>query len=357
MEKIIYDLWLKTLKGVGNKTQNILIREFETSQNIYNATKNEISVMGGLISEAAIDSIINNKDITIARELYRNIEKSEISVVSYSDELYPNELKNIYDPPLVIYYKGNINRIDENAMAIVGARKVSPYGKYVANELGKILGENGVTVVSGMAYGVDAQAHKGALEVNGFTIAVLGCGVDVCYPKTNKKLMEDIEKKGVIISEYGPGTQPIAQNFPGRNRIISGLSKGVIVVEASIKSGSLITSEFALEQGKEVYAIPGNINNANSEGTNKLIKDGAIPLISTRDILEELHIENEKKYPMELDKDEIELLNTIKENQPVTIEKIVYFNKKSIPEINGLLTILEIKGLIEVFPGKIIIAK
>ncbi len=358
MEKIIYDLWLNELKGIGTRSYTYLLEAFGTSENIYHATYDELLGLSGVIRKKSLDAINTDKDLSEAKKIFKEANDKNISMTSLSQGDYPQNLRDIYDPPLVLYYIGDLSKITSKAIGIVGARKASPYGKYVSFEFGKTFGESGISVISGMAYGIDTQAHKGALEANGFTVAVLGCGVDICYPKANKKLKENMEKTGLIISEYKPGTAPIATNFPSRNRIISGLSQGVIVIEAAIKSGTLITTEFALEQGKDVYVVPGNINNINSEGTNKLLKEGAIPIISIDDLKEEFGIKNRNNnIEINLEEDEEKLLDIIKNIQPATIDKILQYSLKSVPEINGLLTILEIKGLIEVFPGKIIIAK
>ena len=203
---------------------------------------------------------------------------------------------------LIFYKKGQILKTDENAVAIVGTRKASPYGKWTAYRLAGDLAKRGVTVVSGLAYGIDTEAHKGALDHGGRTIAVLGCGLDQCYPKSNARLMQQIERQGAVLSEYPIGMGPVPGNFPARNRIISGLAKGVVVVEAAAKSGALITAEFALEQGREVFAVPGNINSELSEGTNRLIQEGAKLVSCVEDILEELNIDTGSfQEPLEIE--------------------------------------------------------
>ena len=212
----------------------------------------------------------------------------KIEEISINSKEYPQKLKNIYDPPKKIYLIGNKDLLYQKGIAIVGARDATQYGKKIAYNLAKELSEQNIVIISGLAIGIDSYAHKGALEKG--TIAVLGSGIDNIYPKENLELAREIIKnKGCIISEYPLGTKPERLHFPQRNRIISGLSDGVVVIEASKKSGALITAEFALEQGKEVFAVPGDINKKQSEGTNQLIKDGAILLTSATDILENIY--------------------------------------------------------------------
>lgn len=212
----------------------------------------------------------------------------KIEEISINSKEYPQNLKNIYDPPKKIYLIGNKDLLYQKGIAIVGARDATQYGKKIAYNLAKELSEQNIVIISGLAIGIDSYAHKGSLEKG--TIAVLGSGIDNIYPKENLELAREIIKnKGCIISEYPLGTKPERLHFPQRNRIISGLSDGVVVIEASKKSGALITAEFALEQGKEIFAVPGDINKKQSEGTNQLIKDGAILLTSATDILENIY--------------------------------------------------------------------
>ena len=217
------------------------------------------------------------------------IKKNNIKVISINDKEYPESLKRIYDPPIVLYANGNLNLLNNKSIAIVGCRLCSVYGKIITKKLAYNLSEKNITIISGMARGIDTYAHIGALEAKGRTIAVLGSGIDVIYPKENERLYyEIIRNNGLILSEYIVGTKPIPMNFPRRNRIISALANGVLVTEAKIRSGSFITVDFALEQGKEIFSVPGNINSANSEGTNSLIKQGAKLVTCVEDILDEI---------------------------------------------------------------------
>ena len=217
------------------------------------------------------------------------IDLGDIKIINISDDNYPAKLKNIYAPPITIFAKGDISLLSSKAIAIVGSREPSKYGIYVAEKFSKELSKEGIAIVSGLAKGIDTFAHVGALSSFGKTIAVLGSGIDVVYPKENAKYYREISEKGLIISEYIVGTAPESKNFPQRNRIISGLSDGVLVVEARKNSGTMITTDFALEQGKELYVIPGNITSNLSAGTNNLIKEGAKLVTDVYEILEDLN--------------------------------------------------------------------
>ncbi|HOJ09630.1 MAG TPA: DNA-processing protein DprA, partial [Clostridiales bacterium] len=314
------------------------------------------------LTEALIQQLIDVKHKNNVCKHLEAIRKNQIEVITIHDELYPYYLKNIYDPPVVLYCKGKI-LANENAISLVGSRKATAYGLEAGEELAYQLACLGITVVSGMARGIDSSAHKGALKAQGRTIAVLGCGLDVVYPAENKVLMNNILEKGAVISEYLPGTMPFQRNFPARNRIISGMSLGVVVVEAAADSGSLITANFALEQGREVFALPGNINRINSTGTNMLIKEGAKLVMSVKDILEELSIynlegENKIKNPIEqtrykgLDKEERRIVECLK-SESMYVDLLAKKAGYDIKYTNSILTMLELKGIIEQLPGKI----
>lgn len=287
------------------------------------------------------------------------MESTEIKTVKRDEVNYPIMLKYIDNPPKTLYYRGDISIANERAIAIVGARKATAYGKWAAYGLASKLSDYGIVVVSGMAYGIDAYAHKGAIENHGKTIAVLGCGVDICYPSSNKRLMESIFACGLIISEYEPGTTPLPYRFPMRNRIISGLCFGTIIVEAGLNSGSLITAECAAEQGRNIYAVPGNINSVYSFGANKLIKDGATPIIVFDDIIEELGISRNSNLVMKkekIGKDEKIVYDILKSSGEITSDYLCSKTGKLPSEINALVTILEMKGMIQTSMGKIFIA-
>lgn len=299
-------------------------------------------------------------------DVVKELEKGEIRVVSLLEEDYPERLRQIFDPPFLLYYRGRLPGREERTAAIVGSRKATDYGRYVSYTMGRFLGENGANVISGMALGADTFAHKGALDGKGRTTAVLGSGVDLYTPPSNRPLAEDIlERGGCLLSEFPPGTPALPKNYPRRNRIISGLAECVIVVEAAVKSGTSITAALALEQGKDVYAVPGNITNPYSQGTNRLIKDGAIPLLSPEDLLAEMNLfekkvlssKTEKNLEAILGKDEREIYQTIAITGEMTFDQICLKSGFSSSKLSGILTVLEIKGMILKKRNKIMIAK
>ena len=272
---------------------------------------------------------------------------------------YPALLKEIQNAPKEIFYRGRIYFLKYRCVAVVGTRKPTEYGRWAAYKISKRLAEAGLTVVSGMAAGIDTLAHKGALAAGGRTIAVLGCGINICFPASNKALMREIEKRGLIISEY-PNEYPAAKfTFPRRNRIISGLCEAVIVIEAGLASGSLITAELAAEQGRTVYALPGNINNVMSIGTNKLICDGARPIAVVDDLLWDLGARKDvdRDFYATLSEEEKIVIRAIEESGEATVNLICEKIGASPGKVGGIVTVLEMKGIICAHLGKIFIAK
>lgn len=286
-------------------------------------------------------------------------ESNNIIIVKKGEEDYPESLLNIEDAPPVLYCLGDLSLLKKRCIAVVGSRKCSEYGKRVAMKIGKTAAENDVVIVSGMAKGIDSFAHIGALQNGGDTIAVLGCGVDVCYPASNRNIYDEIKENGLIVSEIEPGKEPMPYMFPRRNRIISGLSSAVVVTEAGTGSGSLITAELAATQGREVFAVPGNITSSCSLGSNKLIMDGARPIAVVDDIFTELGI-NLKSTPEEMEKlgkDEAAVYKIVKANGETTVDFLCRELQKDAFYINGIVGILEIKGLVAYSFGKIFVAK
>lgn len=283
-----YWIWLASVEGLGPVKKFALLNKFETVKRIYNATEKEILKVDGM-SDKIVQNMQKAKDSKLLEKYEKYILKNDIKIINISDDNYPAKLKNIYAPPITIFAKGDISLLSSKAIAIVGSREPSKYGICVAEKFSKELSKEGITIVSGLARGIDTFAHIGALSSFGKTIAVLGSGIDVVYPKENAKYYREISEKGLIISEYIVGTAPESKNFPQRNRIISGLSDGVLVVEARKNSGTMITTDFALEQGKELYVIPGNITSNLSVGTNNLIKEGAKLVTDVCEILEDLN--------------------------------------------------------------------
>ncbi len=315
----------------------------------------EIPGIGKIICEKIIEC---RKKVDPNREIER-ANQLGIKIVTLLDKEYPELLKQIYDPPPVLYTKGEIAFLHNKSIAIVGSRKASAYGKNVAMKFAKELASLTINIVSGMARGIDSFAHKGAIDAGGPTTAVFGCGIDIIYPPENISLMKEILKCGCVISSFPLGTPPQAVNFPARNRIISGLSLGTLVVEAAEKSGSLITADFSLEQGREVFAIPGSIFNPYSRGTHKLIKQGAKLVESIDDILDELYLESPKNSNtntadsvnlQNLSETEKSILEVI-DYQPIQIEQIINLSLRNSQEVNAVLTCLELKGCISALPG------
>jgi DNA processing protein len=278
-------IWLSELK-MGAAKKKRFLEHFSSIEDLYSATESDYR-QSGLFSHTDIEKL-KRKSLKDAEKILEKCYIEGIRTISIEDDEYPERLANIDDAPIVLYYKGNLPSFDtELAIAMVGPRRNTAYGKMAAERLAYELSSCGAHIVSGLALGVDALAHTGALLAGGTTTAVLGCGPDIIYPKTNTNLYEEICVRGCIISEYPPGTPPERFHFPARNRIVSGLSVGVLVIEADKKSGSLITAKHALEQGKDVFAVPGNIDVPTSVGTNSLIQSGAKLVTCGSDILDE----------------------------------------------------------------------
>lgn len=267
-------IWLTTRKGIGTRGCASLLRLFGTAERIYALTKEQCLSMDGF-EPRWLDSI-SDKDLSQAEEILLNCETHGISILTYASAEYPERLKNIPDPPAVLYYRGLFPEVDrEAAIGIVGTRRCSAYGLLHAKQFAKQIANSGAIVVSGGARGIDTMALSSALDSHMPVICVLGCGVDVVYPRENRRLFDDITRHGCLLSEFPPGTPPERGNFPQRNRLISGLSLGVLVIEAPLKSGALITADHALEQGRDVFTIPGNMGVKQCEGSNALLRDGA----------------------------------------------------------------------------------
>jgi DNA processing protein len=361
-----YWIALKSIAGVGNITFPALVDRFGSLPAIFAAPVSKLNEIPG-ISKNIAAGIVGFNDWGKVKAELELIDKNEIKIITYQDELYPAKLMNIYDRPPFLYVRGNLNKNDIN-IAVVGSRLASTYGKYTTEKISRELALKGLTIVSGMARGIDSVAHRGALTAHGRTIAVLGSGLDVIYPPENKKLFTDIIQNGAVISEFPPGTPPLSANFPTRNRIISGMSYGVVIVEAGEKSGSLITARLALEQGREVFAVPGSIDSAGSRGTNKLIKQGAKLIENIDDILEEIFPQFDGTIvlkPPSVSNSEViaakpaEILSTVDQKiisyisgSRVHIDDLISSTGLSSADILGALTTLELKGIIQQHPGK-----
>ena len=357
MEDKLYWLALNMVPGVGPVVYRNLVAVFHDPERVFAATPKTLAAVEG-VGEKTIDAITAFPAEAAATEELHKAEDLGVSILTLRDPGYPKNLLHIYDPPPLIYVRGELNAGDVPMVAIVGSRKGSPYGRVMTKKISKELAATGVTVVSGMARGVDTCAHLGALEAHGKTIAVFGCGIDIMYPPENEKLCRDIIDHGAVISEFPFSTPPEGKNFPKRNRIISGLSLGVVIVEATADSGSLITASFALEQGREVFAVPGNIGMATSQGTNALIKQGAKLIEGAQDILVEIIPQYEGKTshaePPVLNNEEDDVLKLLS-HTPLHIDEISRLSKMEIRRISTILLELELKGVISQLGGKMFV--
>ncbi len=356
--EVKYWVWFSALTGVSTRRKNILLKHFKEPEYIWEAREGELKA-SGLCTPKVIRCITDSEGRKQTDALMEQIIKCDANIVTLNDQSYPEPLKFITDPPIVLYYRGRLEN-DQVCVAVVGSRRATWYGLDMAKRLSRELARYGVTVVSGMARGVDSKAHLGAIEGGGRTIAVLGCGVNRVYPPENRELMKQIINNGAVISEYPPGTNPVPYNFPARNRIISGISKGVAIVEANERSGSLITADLALEQGRDVFAVPGNINSAASVGTNRLIREGAKIVTDVEDIIDELDLGNrgknangygERLGEIKLTGDEKSIAQKLVLG-PVHIDSIARDCGLSIQAASSILVMLELSGFVEQLPGK-----
>ncbi|MBT9146874.1 MAG: DNA processing protein DprA [Syntrophomonadaceae bacterium] len=364
-----YWLALNAISGLGPRRGRELLKSFGNPEAILNASERRLREVSEIGDTLARKIVAWREEINIEKEL-ELIAKGNIKVLTIEDSGYPSYLSKIFDPPLVLYVKGELLPKDLAAVAIVGSRRPSIYGKMTAEKLGRELGANGLTIISGMARGIDSAAHKGALSSGGRTIAVFGNGLGIIYPAENEALADDIAMSGAVISEFPMLTPPERGNFPRRNRIISGLSLGVVVVEAARRSGALITVDRALEQGKEVFAIPGRVDSPISWGTNNLIQQGAKIATTSDSIVEELEpllrnlqqIEGgtkelkssaSGKLTPALGGDEKRLYELLSDAKD--IDTIIAESGFSASKVSSTLTTLQIKKLIKEFPGKVFV--
>jgi len=350
---------LSSIPGVGRITFRKLVDLFGSPERALSASLEDLRKIGRLSDKvaAAIGSFPWQEHAK--RELAKAAE-ANVTIVTADNPAYPESLRNTPDPPPCLYVKGALRAEDRNAIAIVGTRKPTHYGTTVTRRIAAELSSAGFTIISGMARGIDTQAHRGALTAKGRTIAVLGCGIDVVYPPENKGLMEELghAECGAVVTENPFGTQPEAGYFPSRNRIISGLSLGTVIIEAAEDSGSLITAKYTLEQGRKLFAVPGNIGSLTSKGTNSLIKRGAILVESVEDILRTLGMQKQDKGPVTparplpaLTQEETAVLCCIT-NEPKHIDIIMNESRSNAGKLSGVLINLELKGLAKQLPGK-----
>jgi DNA processing protein len=353
-----YNYWLANIHNIGLKKIEYLLGYFENAKALFCAPISEVkNFIEGcsdqrLFRSADIGTIESSRDEEKVHNEYIRLIKKGISFVSKEDEHYPNKLRNIYEAPFALYVKGRLPEDGEKLLAVVGARDCSPYGKEMAKYFASETAKEGISIVSGLARGIDSYAHEGALISSGITYGILGCGIDICYPKENINLYMEMQRDGGIISEYAPGVKPIAGNFPMRNRIISGLCDGILVIEAREKSGSLITVDMGLEQGKDIYALPGRAGDRLSEGCNNLIKTGAKLVTEPKDILEdfvpdyELKNDAGKKINKILETDG-KIVYACLSLEPTHIENISIRTGLPIDRLMEQLLVLELCGYIK----------
>ncbi|MDP3047798.1 MAG: DNA-processing protein DprA [Chloroflexota bacterium] len=348
-----YWVGFNLVNGVGPVRFRRLLDVFGTAREAWNASAATLTAAG--MDPRCVESILAVRArANLDRHLER-IAQRGITLLTWDDEDYPRQLKNIHSPPPLIYVQGKLAPQDEIAVAVVGTRRLTVYGRECTMQLAGELGRHSITVVSGLAKGVDTMAHRGALEAGGRTIAVLGTGLDVVYPPENARLADEIAQRGALITDYPLGTQPEAGNFPPRNRLISGLSLGVVIVEAGDKSGALITCDYALEQGREVFAVPGNITSRMSVGTNRLIQQGAKLVTRVEDIVEELNLGMVAEQLVMRDvlpenDQEAALLRSLT-TEPTHVDEIVRASGLPVSEVSATLTMMELKGMVRQVGG------
>lgn len=349
MDPKAYWIGFNFVKGIGSVRMRALLEAFDGDlKAAWEAPISKFESIG--LSSRIIENLARVRSQIDLEQVWQRMTAAGISAVTWDDETYPRMLREIDQPPPIFYQKGEILPEDETAVAIVGTRRVTAYGRGVTEELAAYLARNRVTVVSGLARGVDAIAHRSALHAGGRTVAVLGSGVDRIYPPEHQQLAAEIAEAGAVISDYPPGTAPESTNFPPRNRIISGLSLAVVVVEASDTSGALITASFAADQSRDVLAVPGNITSPNSKGTNLLIQNGARPLLKPEDVMEVLNLEqiNTRRLARTLlpaDETESQILKVIGENT-LSVDEISFLSGLQIEIVSATLAMMELKGLV-----------
>ena len=384
MSALKYWLWLTELPGLKNQTRLALLRHFPTPEDVYYADPEEVLLTEGITREQA--KLLEDKDCSGADRILADCQRLDLDILTIQDAGYPNRLRNIYDPPCLLYVRGRLPAFDDEAsIAVVGTRDCTPYGVSCAEKLGYGLAAGGAVVVSGLARGVDSAALRGALRAGGTVTAVLGNGLDVIYPPENQYLYEDVAAAGALVSEYPPGTSPEAKHFPVRNRIMSGLCVATLVVEAPARSGALITAGTALEQGRDVFAVPGPIDAPTSVGCNRLIRDGAGLVTDAWDILGEyeprfpdkLRREGARETPAvlgyqarqktepkpvppsvslshndySLTDDQIRLLRALTE-EPMLVDDLIELTDIPTRRVLSALTVLEIEHLVTQHSGK-----
>jgi len=343
-----YWVGLNLIKGIGSVRMSLLLKWFGAAEAAWSAPLEELKASG--LSSRLAENIVQARSGDLLEKNWEQIQRNGVGVLIWDDPHYPRRLKEIDQPPPVIYHRGEFDGTDQWAVAVVGTRRVTAYGRQVADEIGSQLARHGVTVISGLARGIDSIAHQSCLKSGGRTIAVLGSGVDQIYPPEHKQLAERIIANGAVISDYPLGTQPDGANFPPRNRIISALSQAVVVVEASERSGALITAAFAAQQGREVFAVPGSIYAPQSAGTNRLIESGAHIYTGIESLLKTLNLEHSDQYRsakavLPTDSTEAALFALLG-REPLHVDEIQLKSSLPIEQVSSALTMMELKGLV-----------
>lgn len=348
MDHLAYWIGFNKVRGIGPQRFRALIDCCGSVEAAWRAPESTLRDAG--LDRRSATALIEARDkLDLEAELAR-VRKSGAQIITWDDPAYPQRLLNIYDPPFVIFVRGELAPEDDFGVAVVGTRRASHYGREAARAITTDLARAGVTIISGLAVGIDTVAHRAALDSGGRTLAVLGSSVDIIYPWENSKLANEIVQHGALISEYALGTQPEASNFPPRNRIVSGLSRGVVVIEAGEQSGALITARMGGEQGRDVFAVPGSIFHPGSQGANRLIRDGATPVLSATDILDALNLRSvpqqvEAQMLFPTDATEAQLLEQLGPD-PLHVDEVSRATGLPIATVTGTLALMELKGLV-----------
>ncbi|MDP2720330.1 MAG: DNA-processing protein DprA [Dehalococcoidia bacterium] len=349
MDALKYWVAFNLIPGIGRAKFALLDSRLGGMENAWKASAGDLKAAG--LDERSVEAIISHRPAISPDAEMEKIERLNIVPYTCNDPRYPSRLKEIYDYPPVLYVRGSLNKEDEWSIAVVGTRRPSIYGRQVAEELTADLARNRICIVSGLARGIDSIAHRAALQAGGRTVAIFACGLDIVYPAENARLAKEIMENGALVSEYHPGVKPRPEHFPRRNRIMSGLSLGVLVVEANEQSGALITAHLALEQNREVFAVPGSILSPTSRGTNNLIQEGAKLVSNYTDVLEELNLsmaaeQLEMKEMLPADEKEEALLKYLTP-EPKYIDEICRESRLPVAEVSGSLAMMELKGMVK----------
>ncbi len=358
----LYWVALNAVKGLGPVRIKQLLAHYTSPEAVFKESPSALK-NNGFLPDTCISQIHDPKLLQWSQEQLDEAQKKDIHILTLADDTYPSLLREIFAPPPVLYLKGSRESFSPHSIGVVGMRRAGTYGRNAAARIVEGLTKSSITIVSGLALGIDSIAHKTCVEQGGTTIAVLGCGVDIRYPASNKQLAEQIENQGALVSEFPLGTPPMAYNFPRRNRIISGLSAGVVVVEAPKKSGSLITAHYAMQQGRDVFAVPGSIFSDKSDGTFKLIKNGATPVQSAKDILDSIEIVTHtlsrpetisrvtQLPPEMLSAEERPIVESLSD-EPQRLDQIAEKTRKTGTTLFSILLNLELKGVVKQVAGQ-----